>query len=208
MKTLLPLVCSVLLLGSCHSVPALKPELARPSVYVLTAAQAKHHGLSATSCEPSIEAAGENPISAAAVVAPGDVKAYAISRTVDARDPSLLHEAHVVYRRETTPRWRLHAPTDQRILIGPQLTSGAQDPQPLLTKELTAFLNEQRRAGQANEAAVAALFQAVERLAEQQRVLAERSRDGDLPSRGEPSAAEPAEQLVGAPPRPKLVKED
>lgn len=183
MKTSVPLVCLILLLGSCRSAPAPTADAPRPSPYLLTPEQARHHGLTATSCEPGLDASPPNPLAASAVEMPADVKAYVIGRTVDPRDPALLHEAHVMYRRETSPRWRLQAPTDQRILIGPQLTDGGQDAQPLLTKELTAFLNEQRRANQSNESAIAALFQAVERLAEQQRVLAERSRATAAPER-------------------------
>ncbi len=173
MKPSLILVGSALLLGSCRALSDPVPDRPRPGTILLTEEQAKHHGLhepgeASPPADPPL-----HPNSITTVAQPADVKVYAVGRRIDPRDPAVLHEAHVVYRQETTPRWRLQAPADQRILIGPQLTDGRQDTQPLLTKELTTFLHDQRRAAQANEAAIAALFNAVKQLTEQQRRLAE-----------------------------------
>jgi hypothetical protein len=47
------------------------------------------------------------------------LKAYPVNRYVDPRDPNMLHEAHLVYRKETAASWNLspHAPTT--VPLGP-----------------------------------------------------------------------------------------
>jgi hypothetical protein len=60
------------------------------------------------------------------------LKAYPINRYVDPRDPNMLHEAHLVYRKETAATWNLssHAPT--AIPLGPVLavSDPAEKPAP------------------------------------------------------------------------------
>jgi uncharacterized coiled-coil protein SlyX len=58
----------------------------------------------------------------------------------------------------------MQPPTDQKILVGPRVTDGREDLQPVLSKELVSYLTEQRQATEANQKAIAALFQAIERL--------------------------------------------
>ena len=86
-----------------------------------------------------------------------------------------MHEEHAVYRRETAPRWRLDAPANRKILVGPQVTDGRQEIQPLLSKELTTFLADERRATEANQKAISALFQAVDALTRQQQAVLRRT---------------------------------
>lgn len=49
------------------------------------------------------------------------MRAYPIGRYVDPRDPNLMHEAHIVYRKENPAAWNLtpHAPTV--VPLGPVL---------------------------------------------------------------------------------------
>ncbi|AWI09539.1 hypothetical protein [Ereboglobus luteus] len=49
------------------------------------------------------------------------MRAYPVSRYVDPRDPNLMHEAHIVYRKENPAAWNLtpHAPTV--VPLGPVL---------------------------------------------------------------------------------------
>jgi hypothetical protein len=60
------------------------------------------------------------------------LKAYPVNRYVDPRDPNMLHEAHLVYRKETAASWNLspHAPT--AIPLGPVLavSDPAEKPSP------------------------------------------------------------------------------
>lgn len=168
MKTLLP-VFAALLLASCTTPPASieHHELyVKPAMVMLTADQAAARGLkveSAPAADPTFPA-DLQPTDTRSVIAPPGVKVYTLSRATDPADRDILHEQHVIYRRETTPAWRLQAPTDQKILIGPRVTDGRDDLQPVLSKELVSFIAEERRATEANQKAIAALFQAVERL--------------------------------------------
>lgn len=50
------------------------------------------------------------PPSPPAVWQPDRVSAYSVGRTVDPRDPNVVHEAHTVYRREETSRPNLAPP--------------------------------------------------------------------------------------------------
>jgi hypothetical protein len=60
------------------------------------------------------------------------LKAYPVNRYVDPRDPNMLHEAHLVYRKETAASWNLspHAPTT--VPLGPVLavSDPAEKPAP------------------------------------------------------------------------------
>jgi hypothetical protein len=60
------------------------------------------------------------------------LKAYPVNRYIDPRDPNVLHEAHLVYRKETAAAWNLspHAPT--AVPLGPVLavSDPAEKPAP------------------------------------------------------------------------------
>ncbi|MGH7980261.1 MAG: hypothetical protein ACREE6_12880 [Limisphaerales bacterium] len=49
------------------------------------------------------------------------VKAYPIGRYIDPNDPDIMHEAHVIYRIETTAKWNLHPDGTGTIPFGPAL---------------------------------------------------------------------------------------
>ncbi len=186
----------ILTLAGCAEAPASSQHepYVKPGLVVLTADQAAARGINVHAPAPqadpagrsertALEAGGFDPLASDAVIATPDVKVYTLSREVDPADPTLLHEEHVVYRRETTPRWKLDAPAAQKLLIGPRVTDGRQELRPVLDKELTSFLADQRRATEANQKAVAALFQAVDSLTRQQQELARRelAKNGDHP---------------------------
>jgi hypothetical protein len=161
------------LLTSCSSPvndAASNPPEIRPGLILVTPDQAEHHGIALKGIEPSPpppEAAGRNN---SAVLAAPEVKAYSIGRYADPADPDLLHEAHVVYRRETSPRWRLDAPPSDRILIGPRIADQRPDSGPIQNKELDALLIELRKTGSENRQAIELLFKAVEALTRQQQL--------------------------------------
>lgn len=74
------------------------------------------------------------------------LRAYPVSRYVDPRDPNLMHEAHLVYRKENPAAWNLapHAPTV--VPLGPvmALADPAEKPQ-LLPAEVEQKMAAQNR---------------------------------------------------------------
>jgi hypothetical protein len=199
---------SALWLAGCASVPRQTgaDPYVKPNLVLLTPDQAAQHGLESTSAPPRPASTREAPspsLDASAVVAPAEIKAYTLNRAVDSADPDLLHEAHVVYRRETAPRWRLDAPTDQKVLIGPRVTEGRQDLQPLLDKELASYLADQRRATEENQKAIGALFQALDAISRQQQALLQR----ELRAQEQP-ASPPTASPAAAPASPPSVSDE
>lgn len=61
------------------------------------------------------------------------LKAYPIGRYVDPRDPNVMHESHVVYRKETGSSWNLAPNAPTVVPLGPTLavSDGATQPSPL-----------------------------------------------------------------------------
>lgn len=180
-------------LAGCVSSPAPKsaqePHV-KPSLVLLTADQAEARGIRIDApAKPPIAGSDLQPLDASMVAAPAEIKVYTLNRAVDAADPALMHEEHVVYRREVAPRWRLDVPADQKLLVGPRATDGRQDLHPLLEKELTTYLTDQRRATEENRQAIAALFQALDALTRQQQALAEKALHDDAGAK----PAKPAE---------------
>jgi hypothetical protein len=81
----------------------------------------------------------------AAVARAADYKAYPVSRYVDPANKEVMHERHVIYRRERPETWRLRPDPDKKILIGP--TVGLRNPIALnrpVSQELNAELNRQK----------------------------------------------------------------
>jgi hypothetical protein len=83
----------------------------------------------------------------------------------------MMHEAHIVYRRDA-PRWNLRPSAGQQILIGPQITDGRGEVQPIASQELESYLREQRVAAQRQQQFLGQVGQAVGQLATQQQQLA------------------------------------
>ncbi|HVU35288.1 MAG TPA: hypothetical protein VHE61_17765 [Opitutaceae bacterium] len=182
--------------AGCSSPPrnTLRPESpVKPGLILLTPDEAEHYGLRLTPPSPATRTREDgSPLDAASVIASTGVKAYALGRVADPTDPDLLHESHVVYRRETFPQWRLDPPVGERILVGPRVTDGRAELQPLLSKELTAYLAEQRKATEANQQAIAALFEAVNALNQHQQAVIRQQSES-------PAAAPPPDHPPSAP---------
>jgi len=61
------------------------------------------------------------------------LKAYPIGRYVDPHDPNVMHESHVVYRKEAGAGWNLAPNAPTVVPLGPALavSDGATQPNPL-----------------------------------------------------------------------------
>jgi hypothetical protein len=58
---------------------------------------------------------------------PGVTKAYPVARYVDPSNPRIMHERHVIYRREEDDSWRLASNARQQILIGNLMSDSRQE---------------------------------------------------------------------------------
>jgi len=79
-----------------------------------------------------------------------NVKAYSIGRYLDPNDGLVMHEAHTVYRVETTAKWNLHPGEAVTVPMGPVV--GIIDParrESPVTAEVVAEVNRQKAAAQA-----------------------------------------------------------
>lgn len=74
------------------------------------------------------------------------LKAYPINRYVDTNDPNVMHEGHVVYRREASAGWNLNPNAPTVVPLGPALavSDGARQPNPL-SAELEQKIAEQNQ---------------------------------------------------------------
>lgn len=74
------------------------------------------------------------------------LKAYPINRYVDPNDPNVMHEGHVVYRREASAGWNLNPNAPTVVPLGPALAmaDGARQPSPL-SAELEQKIAEQNQ---------------------------------------------------------------
>jgi len=62
------------------------------------------------------------------------LKAYPVNRYVDPNDPNVMHEGHVIYRREISAGWNLAPTAPTAVQLGPGLVAnadGAKQPNPL-----------------------------------------------------------------------------
>ena len=95
---------------------------------------------------PGTEVLEDIPLeSNAAVARAPDYKAYPVSRYVDPANKDVMHERHVIYRRERPESWRLRPDPDKKILLGP--TVGLRNPIALnrpVSQELNAELSRQK----------------------------------------------------------------
>jgi len=79
-----------------------------------------------------------------------NVKAYSVGRYIDPNDGLVMHEAHTVYRVETTAKWNLHPDAAVTVPMGPVV--GIVDParrESPVTAEVVAEVNRQKAATQA-----------------------------------------------------------
>jgi hypothetical protein len=79
-----------------------------------------------------------------------NVKAYSLGRYIDPNDGLMMHEAHDIYRVETTAKWNLHPNEPVNVPSGPVI--GIIDPahkNSPLTPEIAAEVSRQKAATQA-----------------------------------------------------------
>jgi hypothetical protein len=75
-----------------------------------------------------------------------NLKAYPLGRYIDPNDPDVMHEAHTIYRLETTAKWNLH-PQDSPVSSIPAVHNQDSASAPVLLRdELAVELNRQREA--------------------------------------------------------------
>ncbi|MGH7991380.1 MAG: hypothetical protein ACREDS_14475, partial [Limisphaerales bacterium] len=92
----------------------------------------------------------------ATMLAPGDmesvrygenIKAYHIGRYIDPNDGLVMHEAHTIYRVETTAKWNLHPNAPANVPGGPVVgiidTAHKDSP---ITPEIVAEVDRQKAA--------------------------------------------------------------
>lgn len=74
------------------------------------------------------------------------LKSYPVSRYVDPTDPNVMHEAHVVYRKEAGGSWNLNPNAPTVVPLGPVLAVAdpAKTPGPL-PAELESKITEQNQ---------------------------------------------------------------
>ena len=80
----------------------------------------------------------------ASVRHPEVVKAYPVGRYVEPRKRGVMHEAHTIYRVESSSKWNLTRPSGQTTMPAPATTASKPS-----GNELTVELNRQRQATQA-----------------------------------------------------------
>jgi|GEM_PF-3059455 len=170
----------LVLLAGCESAsPGGRPgPYVKPGLVMVPADQAHFYGLD-QSAQPkdAVEPAAPRGYAATdvrSVQTESPVTAIQFNRYADpARPDELMHEAHVVYRREAGPRWRLQpASAEQQILVGPSLTDGRGEVRPLASQELDTYLCEQRANLQKQEQVMGQVTEGMRQLAEQQQQLA------------------------------------
>ena len=78
-----------------------------------------------------------------------NIKAYPLGRYVDPNNSGIMHEAHIIYRVETTAKWNLHPNAPVSVPLGPvRIRDTAKTTSPV-ANELVAELNQQKEATKA-----------------------------------------------------------
>lgn len=95
---------------------------------------------------------------------PEALKAYPVGRYEDPNDPSVMHEAHTIYRAEQPPTWNLNPTVSTAVPLGPTVavTDPARDN--TMTGELEQKIQQQNQLLQAT-------FEQNERLTEELKTL-------------------------------------
>ena len=74
------------------------------------------------------------------------LKSYPIGRYVDPNNPDVMHEAHTIYRAETSPAWNLDPNMPTAVPMGPAIAVTLPDMQYIpLTAELEQKIMQQNR---------------------------------------------------------------
>lgn len=99
---------------------------------------------------PPVSGTTLTPAQAESVRYAESVKGYPIGRYVDPNNGLVMHEAHTIYRVETTAKWNLHPSTSPAVSMGPPvaLIDLAKYNAPV-NAEVVAEVNKQKNATQA-----------------------------------------------------------
>ena len=95
-----------------------------------------------------------------------NLKAYPLARYIDPINRRLMHEAHTIYRVETTPRWNLHSEQPATIQRGPAMRSSNRVSAAPERDELIVELNRQKEATRAVMQGTQAVSQKLNQLGE------------------------------------------
>lgn len=115
------------------------------SVFALSACQTPKPVAKTQMLPPGTELLENIPMeSNARVMRTAEVKAYPVARYVDPQNKDVLHEKHVIYRRERPETWRLYANYEEPVTIGPLGLRNPVAKRNPTSQELTAELNKQR----------------------------------------------------------------
>lgn len=170
------LLCA--LLAGCESAPRGSRARAyvKPGLIMVPVDQAHYYGVGGQPPDgiPPEPPDGYKATDVRSVQTDAPVTAIHFNRYADPSRPSeLMHEAHIVYRREGGPRWRLHPVSkEHQILVGPRLTDGRSEVKPLASQELDSYLREQRTNVQKQQQVIGQVTEGMQQLAEQQQQLA------------------------------------
>jgi len=174
MKTIIIVLSVSLLLAGCSSTPAYKSSAGpcvRPGLVMIPVDQAHLYGVPLKDQNETQAPQNFLVTDSTSVLIQVPPTAVQYNRYPDAADPTMMHEAHIVYRRDAA-RWNLRPSAGQQILIGPQITDGRGEVQPIASQELESYLREQRVAAQRQQQFLGQVGQAVGQLATQQQQLA------------------------------------
>jgi regulator of replication initiation timing len=78
-----------------------------------------------------------------------NIKAYPLGRYIDPNNSRIMHEAHIIYRVETTAKWNLHPNAPVSVPRGPVRVRDTAKTTSPVANELVAELNQQKEATKA-----------------------------------------------------------
>jgi hypothetical protein len=167
-------VCA-LLSGCAGSVSTRPGPYVKPGLVMVPADQMKYYQLGPEQAASSDTRLPFAAIDTRSVQTDSSVTAIQFNRYADpSRPDQLMHEAHIVYRRDSGPRWKLTAPSsEQQILVGPQMTDGRGEIKGLVAPEVDAYLREQRNTLHRQEETISKITETLRQIADQQKQLAE-----------------------------------
>ncbi|HEY9153550.1 MAG TPA: hypothetical protein VIM69_00380 [Opitutaceae bacterium] len=170
----------------------------KPGLVMVPADQMKYYRIG-SEADPMNDSPPSCPaIGTRSVQTDSEVTAIQFNRYADpARPNELMHEAHIVYRRDTGPSWKLTGPSSQQqILIGPQMTDGRGEIKGLVAPELDAYLREQRKTLRRQEETISKINDALRQVADQQRQFAEQLSRSDNARRETTSSTDAVQKAV------------
>jgi hypothetical protein len=122
----------------------MKPFLFAIPLVVLLASCASKHAQRIVPVTPEMSGRVLKRGETASVRHPEVIKAYLVGRYVEPRKRGVMHEAHTLYRVESSPKWNLTRPSGPPTIPTPVATASRPS-----GNELTVELNRQRQATQA-----------------------------------------------------------